>query len=177
MTADSRAILASVHVGGIPRSGNNGTTWKPTIDVEADVHQVRAHPTDPKLVLAAAAVGLCVSKDAGVTWETTTDGMHASYSRAVAFTREAAIVSASDGPFTERSALYRWPIGGGPLEPLKKGLPEWLAGNVDSGCIDAADETVVFADEKKVYVSDDGGTTWSEITDVDKRVDAVALVP
>jgi hypothetical protein len=177
MTADSRAILANVHVGGIPRSGNNGTTWKPTIDVEADVHQVRAHPTDPNLVLAAAAVGLCVSKDAGVTWETTTDGMHATYSRAVAFTREAAIVSASDGPRTERSKVYRWPVSGGPLEACTKGLPEWLAGNVDSGCIDAADETVAFADAKKVYVSDDGGASWSEITDVDNRVDAIALVP
>ncbi len=50
-------LLANVHVGGIPRSPDDGATWQPTIDVDADVHQVRAHPQRPELVLAAAAVG------------------------------------------------------------------------------------------------------------------------
>ena len=57
-TSDHRALLANVHVGGIPRSGNGGASWAPTIDPDADVHQVRAAPTDRSLVLAAAAVGL-----------------------------------------------------------------------------------------------------------------------
>src|SRR4029453_14776189 len=33
-------LLANVHVGGIPRSTDGGATWEPTIDVDADVHQV-----------------------------------------------------------------------------------------------------------------------------------------
>ncbi len=85
-TADDGALLANVHVGGIPRSGNGGASWKPTIDPDADVHQVRAHPDDPRLVLAPAAVGLAVSRDAGTSWEVVTDGLHATYLRAVAFT-------------------------------------------------------------------------------------------
>ena len=163
-TRDDRALLASVHVGGIPRSGNGGATWKPTIDPEADVHQVRAHPDDSNLVLAAAAVGLAVSRDAGATWDVTSDGLHATYLRAVAYTREAALVSACDGPFGSKGALYRWDtLAGGVLERVSDGLPEWLAGNVDTGKLDADGTVVAFADGEAVYVSDDGARTWSRL--------------
>ena len=30
-TADGSAILAAVHVGGIPRSTDGGLTWRPTV--------------------------------------------------------------------------------------------------------------------------------------------------
>ena len=177
-TADARALLANVHVGGIPRSGNGGKTWKPTIDPESDVHQVRAHPVDPRLVLAAAAVGLCVSDDAGKTWSVTTDGLHATYCRGVAFTETGAVVSASDGPFTERAALYRWPSGGGLLERCRDGLPEWLAGNVDSGCIDATRDLTAFADDDAVWASRDGGITWERWADTGDNVHGgVAIIP
>ena len=61
-------LLANVHVGGIPRSTDSGQSWLPTIDIDSDVHQVCAHPSRPELVIAAAAVGLCVSRDAGMSW-------------------------------------------------------------------------------------------------------------
>lgn len=160
-TSDDRVLLAGVHVGGIPRSGNGGASWKPTIDPAADVHEVRAHPSDPKLVLAAAAVGLAVSRDGGVTWDVTTDGLDASYARAVAFTTDAALVSASDGPFTERGGLYRWTLDGGPLVKIADGLPEWVDGNIDTGVLDARGETAAFADEAgNLFVSTDGGRSW-----------------
>ena len=60
-TADGAALLANVHVGGIVRSDDGGRSWQPTIDVDADVHEVRAHPSNGEVVMAAAAVGLCVS--------------------------------------------------------------------------------------------------------------------
>jgi hypothetical protein len=41
-TADGRVLLANVHVGGIPRSTDGGATWQPTIDIDTDVHEVRA---------------------------------------------------------------------------------------------------------------------------------------
>jgi len=176
-TADSRALLASVHVGGISRSGNGGSTWKPTIDIEADVHQVRADAVDPQLVLAAAAVGLCVSDDAGATWTTSTDGLHASYCRAVAFTADGALVSASDGPFANEAALYRWPRGGGALERCTDGLPEWLSGNVDTGCIDATRELAAFADDDALWTSRDGGRSWERLADLQASTHGVAIVP
>ena len=178
MTADSRALLASVHVGGIPRSGNGGSTWKPTIDPEADVHEVRADPVDPKLVLAAAAVGLCVSDDAGATWNVTTDGLHSTYCRAVAITADGALVSASDGPFSKRGAVYRWPRSGGPLERCADGLPEWLAGNVDTRCIDATRDLVAMADEGgTVFTSPDGGRTWHHLADLGTWPASVVIAP
>src|SRR6185369_15523564 len=69
-TCDGAVLLANVHVGGVPRSTDAGLTWRPTIDIDSDVHQVCAHPTRPNLVIAAAAVGLCVSRDTGETWAT-----------------------------------------------------------------------------------------------------------
>jgi hypothetical protein len=176
-TADDRALLANVHVGGIARSGNGGASWKPTIDVMADVHEVHAHPVDPQLVLAPAAYGLAVSRDGGATWTVTDDGMHAAYSRAVAFTTEAALVSASEGPFADRSALYRWDLAnGGPLVRVVDGLPEWLDGNVDTGALDAHREAVAFADDGgTAYVSPDGGRSWSMLAGDLGRVHAVGV--
>jgi hypothetical protein len=170
VTSDDRALLANVHVGGIPRSGNGGASWTPTIDPEADVHEVRAHPTDPRLVLAPAAVGLAVSRDAGKTWDVETGGLHATYSRAVAFTVGSALVSVSDGPFTSESALYRWDVlDGGALERVTDGLPEWLAGNVDTGQLSTHDTACAFADEASVYTSDDAGRSWERAaSDVEK---------
>lgn len=176
-TADQRALLASVHVGGIPRSGNGGASWRPTIAVEADVHEVRAHPFDPKLVLAPAGCGLAVSRDAGVTWTTTTDGMHAGYARAVAFTADAALVSASDGPRGRQSALYRWDVAdGGALARVTEGLPEWFAGNVDTGCLDARRDDAALADDGTLFVSGDGGRSWTVLATDVGRVHAVSVM-
>ena len=42
-------LFANVHVGGIPRSMDGGRTWQPTIDINSDVHEVRAHPANPDI--------------------------------------------------------------------------------------------------------------------------------
>ena len=64
-TIDGAAILAAVHVGGIPRSEDRGETWTPTVPIMFDIHEVRSHPSFPNVIAAAAAVGLCVSHDGG----------------------------------------------------------------------------------------------------------------
>ena len=173
----SRHCSPTVHVGGIPRSGNGGASWKATIDPDADVHQVRAHPSDPGLVLAAAAVGLAVSRDGGATWDVTTEGLHATYLRAVAYTRDAALVSACDGPFGKLGALYRWDtFAGGDLVRVADGLPEWLAGNVDTAKLDADSTVAAFADSDAVYASNDGGGAWSELARDLGEVHAVGIL-
>jgi hypothetical protein len=181
-TSDGRALLASVHVGGIPRSGNGGASWKPTIDVETDVHEVRAHASDPKLVVAAAAVGLCESTDRGVTWTVITDGLHATYLRAVACTDDAVVVTASDGPFADQSAIYRRPLGAESspdrrIERVVDGLPEWVAGIVDTGMLDARGPTVAFADPNgAVFTSTDSARSFTHHTTVDTRVHALGVL-
>lgn len=160
-TADG-VLLANVHVGGILRSPDGGATWAPTIDFHADVHQVRAHPERPEIAFAAAAVGLALSGDGGVTWHILDNGLHATYLRAVALAGDALLVSASNGPRGDGSAIYRCPLAGDlPFERCAHGLPEWLVGNVDTHALDAAGDTVAFADRSgAVYASDDAGRTW-----------------
>jgi photosystem II stability/assembly factor-like uncharacterized protein len=174
-TADGAALLANVHVGGIARSDDGGRSWHPTIDVDADVHEVRAHPSRADIVMAAAAVGLCVSRDGGRTWEVVVDGLHATYARAVAFDGDDVLVSASDGPFTRRSAIYRR-SGNRGLEREGEGLPEWLEGNVDTRCLAAAGGRVALADGSgAVWVRDPETGRWTLAADGVPSVTAVAL--
>jgi photosystem II stability/assembly factor-like uncharacterized protein len=175
-TADG-TLLANVHVGGIPRSTDGGATWAPTIDVDADVHQVRAHPERAELVVAAAAVGVCRSDDGGATWKVETDGLHATYCRAVALAGDVMFVSASTGPRTERGALYRRAIDSDdPFERCTEGLPEWQPHNIDTGCVDTDGSQVVFGGaDGIVYGSDDAGRTWRRLADGLPPVTAVAI--
>ena len=151
-------IHVNVHVGGVARSSDGGLTWTPTVDVEADVHQVLAHPTRPDVVLAAAYEGFGISRDGGDAWEFVTDGMHKHYSRAVAVSGDTVLVSASTGPGGRRSALYRKPLDGrGPFERCHEGLP-WFDDNIDTACLQAAGSLVVFGTEDgRVYLSSDSG--------------------
>lgn len=162
-TCDGGVLLANVHVGGIPRSTDAGSAWRPTIDTDSDVHQVCAHPTRPDIVIAAAAAGLCISRDAGATWTIETRGLHAHHCSAVAFGRNDIFVSASTDPFAAQGAVYRRPIdGSGPLQPLGGGMPEWIGGIADTGCIATRDSMVAVIDwSGRLYLSHDDGASWS----------------
>ena len=48
-------LYVNVHVGGIVRSTDGATTWTDTMDIDADVHQVVAHPRDPGHAYVACA--------------------------------------------------------------------------------------------------------------------------
>ena len=170
-------LHVNVHVGGIPRSRDGGETWQPTIDVDADVHQVLAHPTDPKLILAAGAIGLCVSRDGGDSYDVLTDGLHSTYARAVAIAGDVVLVTASAGPRGGRAAVYRTIIAmDQPFERCTDGLPDWFDDNIDTGCLSALDDTAVFGTvDGEVYVSEDAGSTWERAASGLSPVRAVAI--
>jgi hypothetical protein len=170
-------LHVNVHVGGIPRSTDGGVTWEPTIDIDADVHQVLAHPRLPDLVLAATARGLGRSDDGGDLWTEHADGLYAPYSRAVAVAGETVLVSASEGPSGRRAAVYRAPLeAGGAFERCRTGLPEWFDANIDTGCLAAEGETVAFGTAAgSLFVSGDAGATWVERATGLPTVRAVAL--
>jgi hypothetical protein len=160
-TSDGAALLANVHVGGIPRSTDGGVTWQPTIDVDSDVHEVCGHPVHPGTVIAAAAIGLCISRDGGGTWTVEKEGLHASYCSAVAFSEEDILVAASTDHFAARGAVYRRPIDGNGLLQRVRGLPRWLGGIVDTGCIAALGSALAVADKAgNLYASVDAGHSW-----------------
>jgi len=159
-------LLVNVHVGGIPRSTDAGASFHPTIAVASDVHEVRAHPARPNIVAAAAAAGLCISRDGGRTWSIHTPGLHATYCSAVAFLGDDVLISASRDHFAPRGRVYRRPIDDDvPLIPLGDGLPEWTQGIVDTHCIDVRSSRVAIADRAGgVYVSRDAGRSWSTLS-------------
>lgn len=160
-TSDGAALLANVHVGGIPRSTDGGVTWQPTIDIESDVHEVCGHPLDPRTAIAATAIGLCVSRDGGVTWTVQQEGLHALHCTAVAFSESDILVSAATDHFAAQGAVYQGPIDGkSPLQPVR-GLPSWLGGIVDTGCIATLGSALAVADKAgNLYASADAGHSW-----------------
>lgn len=162
-TSNGRALLVNVHVGGIPRSTDGGRTWEATIEIDSDVHEVRAHPFRPNVAAAAAAVGLCISRDGGLTWTVETDGLHAPYCSAVAFAENDILVAASTDHFASQGALYRRPVDGAHRLERVDGLPEWLEGIVDTRCIAARGSTLAVADKGgNLYESADAGGSWRQ---------------
>jgi len=156
-------LFANVHVGGIPRSMDGGRTWHPTIDINTDVHEVRAHQADPAIVVAASAIGLCISYDAGATWTIERDGLHASYCSAVAFSGDDILVSASTDHFATQGRIYRRPIRpDGDTVAVEDGLPTWTNGIADTGCIATNSSTVAVVDRAgTLYLSTEFGLAWS----------------
>jgi hypothetical protein len=159
-------VFANVHVGGILRSNDPHEVWTPTIDIDADVHQVVADPLVAGHVVAATARGLAESTDGGGSWRFSTEGLHAPYSRAVALDGDVLYLSASTGPRGGRAAVYRRGRGADVFERCEVGLPEWVAGNVDSHRLAAAGDGVVFGTEDgRVFASDDGGGSWDTVAE------------
>ena len=156
------AIHVNVHVGGVARSRDGGTSWTPTMDIENDVHQVLAHPARPEIVLVASAEGFGLSRDGGDSWQLSTTGLHAHYMRAVAVAGEHVLVSASAGFHGRRSAIYRKRLDGGTrFERCVEGLPKWFDDNVDTGCLAADGSLVAFGtSDGRVFRSRDAGEHW-----------------
>lgn len=160
--APGGGVLVNVHVGGIWRSPDL-QAWQQVVETDADVHQVVAG-ADGTTAFAAASVGFGESGDAGHTWEWTTDGLHATYCRAVALAGpdgDVALVTASTGPSTDAAAVYRRPRPDEPFRRCDVGLPTVFRQNIDTHCLAAEANRVAFGTaEGDVYTSADAGATW-----------------
>jgi len=164
-TADGAVILAAVHVGGIPRSADQGETWTPTIPIMFDVHEVCSHPALPNIVAAAAAVGLCVSRDAGRNWNVLSEGLQLTNSLAAAALADEVLFSIQDGPFAKRSQLWRWRISGARVEQVRDGLPQWLHGKIDTAHIAAgAGQAAILDGGGNLWLSRAGSSGWQRLS-------------
>lgn len=159
VTADM-VPLVNVHVGGVWRAAEGA--WTEVVPVDNDTHQVLAARSGSRIVVAAA-VGFGSSTDGGQTFTWTTDGLHATYSRAVAFAGDFVLLTASTGPRTDRGAVYRRPIDGdGPFERCHEGLADWFAFNIDTFQLVAHDNVAAIGTGTgEVYLSEDEGSTWA----------------
>ncbi|MGH2770830.1 MAG: WD40/YVTN/BNR-like repeat-containing protein, partial [Actinomycetota bacterium] len=171
------ALFANVHVGGIVRSLDGGESWRPTLPIDADVHQVLAHPERPGMVLAPAAVGLALSLDGGDSWSYETEGLHATYCRAVAASGDVVLVTASTGPRGGQAAVYRRSLDDDAgFQRCRDGLPEWFSSNINTGCLAASGALAAFGTaEGTIFASRDGGETWKLLAQDLPPVRAVTL--
>lgn len=161
--APDGTVYVNVHVGGILRRDDDG--WQATIDLHTDVHQVIA--VDDLVLAALGAGGLGISHDRGTTWHRRSDGLHATYCRAVAVAGNTVLLTASNGPHGNRAALYRAPLAGDePFHRCVNGLPEWFDDNIDTHTLAARGNDVVFGTRHgTVYHSADAGHTWDQLVD------------
>jgi hypothetical protein len=162
MTVDAdHTLYINVHVGGVLRYDNTGVV--PTLDIDTDVHQVAAHPTQKGAVFAATAHGLAQSHN-GHDFVFRTDGLHATYCRAVLVLDNDVLVSASTGPGTNQGRLYKGDLWEGPFVPVANGLPEWFGENLNTHCVVAKEDSVFVGVGDTVWRSDDSGDTWTVAT-------------
>jgi hypothetical protein len=178
-TCDGSAMLANVHVGGIPRSTDGGACWQPTLNIDWDAHQVCTHPSHPDVVVAAAAVGVCLSMDAGATWTVNAEGLHAPYCAAVAFSGDDILVSAAQDHFATSGAVYRVPLANpAAIEPVRFGESPWLGAIVDSHCLVSQGESVALVDRTgQLHGSQDAGRHWHRHAQRLPMISALLLMP
>jgi hypothetical protein len=177
MSEWSDDVYVNVHVGGILHTGDHGRTWNPTIDIDADVHQVA---TTKELVLAACAGGLASSANRGATWTMRSEGLEAAYSRAVVVSGDAVLVSTSNGPRGGRAGVYRGDIGAGAFERCTTGLPEWFDDNIDTFWLDALNDGSFAAfgtSDGRLFGSDDAGSAWHELASGLPSIQHVLVLP
>jgi hypothetical protein len=172
MASDAEGtIYINVHVGGILRYDKDGLS--PTLDQDADVHQVFADREQAGRVLAACARGLAQSSD-GVVFGYRHDGLHAPYCRAVTLAGDTILLSASTGPRSNRARLYRGDLTSGPFAPCVEGLPEWFDENLDSHCLAVVDGVAHAGQGDTVWRSEDQGVSWTEVRTGLPRITCVA---
>jgi hypothetical protein len=170
-------VYVNVHVGGILHTDDHGRTWNPTIDIDADVHQVA---TAEGIVLAACAGGLATSVDRGTTWTMRSEGLDAPYSRAVVVCGDTVLVSASNGPRGGHAGVYRGDLRAGAFERCAGRLPGSFDDNIDTFCLDALNDGSFAAfgtSDGRLFGSDDAGSTWHELASDLPSVQHVLVLP
>jgi photosystem II stability/assembly factor-like uncharacterized protein len=159
MASHGDDLYVGVHVGGILRSSDGGKTWSDTIDLHVDVHEVVVDPDDGIMWAATGARALAESADRGASWQYHADGLHATYSLAVAITSAGVLAGASSGHAARDGAVYLF--SGSRFERVE-GLPNHLGGAVGPRQIAShGDHAALIAPGGVVYASDDGGRRWT----------------
>lgn len=158
-------IFINIHVGGILKTTGSFKEFSPTIDVDADAHQV-LYDEDTGWLYAATARGVGVSKNKGKNWDFIDQGLHAPYCRAVANTENNIFISASTGPSTEDSKIYRMDKRSlKKAEPGMAGLPQKFQGNINTYCLYARGQDVIFASASgELFYSNNEANDWKMIS-------------
>jgi hypothetical protein len=172
MASHGDDLYVGVHVGGIIRSADGGATWTDTIDLHVDVHEVTVNPDDGVVWAATGEHALAASPDRGASWGFHTEGLHATYSLALAITSAGVLAGASSGHAARDGAIY---LFDGARYTRVEGLPDSLSGAVGPRqIVGSGNHAALIAPGGTVYVSDDGGQHWNRVDDITTAT-AIAL--
>lgn len=183
---DARRIYAAVSAGGVYRSDDGGTSWKPAnrgvrADYLADtrpesghcVHRIVLHPAQPDRLYQQSHSGTYRSDDRGESWTEITDGLPSDFGYAVAtdpcdpdtvfiIPEESSHVRTTVGGAI---TVYRSRNAGSDWQPLTRGLPQEnayvtvLREAIDTDGLDPCG--VYFGTSSgHLFASRDGGDSW-----------------
>ncbi len=170
-------IYASIEVGGLLKSTDDGATWREMHGIDDDVHRTLVCPSNPDRVYISGLEGICVSDNGGETWESLTDRQfRIGYPDALLMhPRDEALMFAggsrtSPGGWRTThdadSRVMRTRDGGRSWDELGNGLPDHIVGNVEAMALDVWDGGyAIFAatTDGDVFTSADEGESWQHL--------------
>jgi photosystem II stability/assembly factor-like uncharacterized protein len=167
-------ILVGTAGQGILRSVDDGASWhrlglKEAIEFDGVVRGLAVHPTDPRVILAGADAGLCMSTDGGAHFSLVDSPMNGMtvWSLAIDPVDPSYIYAGTGAP--SRAAMFRSTDSGKTWQRLSPEIPEFCRGvnrpRILTVCIDPADSAQVWfgVEEGGAWRSFDHGSTWKRI--------------
>jgi hypothetical protein len=187
--SDAGRIYVAISAAGAFRSADSGQTWQPinrglrsnyipdpNADVGHCVHHVAKHSSRPDVLFMQKHWDVMRSDDAGDSWHEVSGNLPTDFGFAIdvhAHEPETIYVvpiksDSEHFPPDGKLRVYRSRTGGNEWEPLTKGLPQrncYVNVLRDAMAVDSLDECGVYFGTTggQVYVSPDGGDSWSAI--------------
>jgi photosystem II stability/assembly factor-like uncharacterized protein len=177
------AVYIGVEEGGIYRSADGGETWQSLNEgLYWDVHTVTPAPEGTPLY-ATTGRGFYRSDDGGRHWRFLMSGLDRRYTvPLVASWRQPGrlYTAAAEGPPPDwrqgaNAALYRSDDGGERWLRLEQGLPPQFDVMVQQIAVDDT-ETVYIAAGHELFISQDEGDSWQQLSGDLPTVQALAVV-
>ncbi len=167
-------ILVGTASQGFLRSVDDGATWhrlglKEAIEFDGVVRSVAVHPRDPKVILAGADAGLCISNDGGAHFTRVDSPMNgqAVWSIVIDPVDPSHMYAGTGAP--SRAAMFRSTDGGTTWERRSPEIPEFCQGvnrpRILTICVDPSDTAQVWfgVEEGGLWRSGDHGATWHRV--------------
>lgn len=186
---DHRSIWAGVEVGGLFHSDDGGQSWKalPPLGNEnggLDIHGIAIAPGEPRRVLVTTPEGLWSSPDEGRSWNVHrfrfAGQHHGAYARGVAVKigdPDVIFVGNGNVVFGDKGEIQRSTDGGQTWAAMR--LPSPPNSTVYGFAVNRADPDVIIANTLYgyLYVSLDGGDSWTKLRRELSEVRAMAWLP
>jgi photosystem II stability/assembly factor-like uncharacterized protein len=187
--ADPQRIVIAISAAGAFRSDDGGTTWKainkglmsdgipnPDAEVGHCVHHIANHRSRPDVLFMQKHWHIMRSDNAGDVWTKVSGNLPTDFGFVIdvhAHEPETIFVvpiksDSEHFPLDGKLRVYRSRTGGNEWEPLAKGLPEkdcYVNVLRDAMAVDTLDSCGIYFGTTggQVYVSPDGGDSWSAI--------------